>query len=332
MANGDDRSQVDALSQIAFPERLGDDRRSEIEGRSRVNPLALLLTALGDTASASGGRGTNFTGSAVDVGLQEKREDLAKFDQSRKDFLQNVLSERKEGRADERTERQLTAQDERQERQLTAQATEREKDRELEREKLVASRISARDEKANKAAEKKEEKQRKLFIPTLGQFALTEQDSKDTKTALDKGQQFREKVNEMISLRTKHGAETLNREAVARGKQLSKEVLLLYKDLAKLGVLSKSDEDIINAIVPDDPLDFSIAQLAGADPVMKQLKGLKGDIDRDETNFLKSRGFDPQRRAKPAPNGALTIRNKETGEIFRWDGFQYKQVNNGGRV
>src|SRR5690606_32413258 len=81
----------------------------------------------------------------------------------------------------------------------------------------------------------------------------------------------------------------LNREAVARGKQLSKDLLLEYKNMAKLGVLSQADEKIINAIIPDDPLAFSGASLVGQDPILSSLEKFKNDSDRDFATRVQTR-------------------------------------------
>src|SRR5690606_37773603 len=98
--------------------------------------------------------------------------------------------------------------------------------------------------------------------------ALTKDDAKKLKDAGEKKASFDRKLGEMIALREKYGGDVLNREAVARGKQLSKDLLLAYKDLSKLGVLSQSGEAILNAIIPEDPLNFNLSGLVGQDPTM----------------------------------------------------------------
>ncbi|MBL7672500.1 MAG: hypothetical protein JNM39_18630 [Bdellovibrionaceae bacterium] len=112
-------------------------------------------------------------------------------------------------------------------------------------------------------------------------------DAKQLKTAHESKQNFDSKLNELIALRQEYGGELLNREAVGRGKQLSKDLLLEYKNMAKLGVLSQSDERIINAIIPDDPLGFSMAP--GQDPIMHQLKKFKEDSDKDFSTRVSTR-------------------------------------------
>lgn len=140
----------------------------------------------------------------------------------------------------------------------------------------------------------------------IGQIAKQEREVKEQETALDtpygrtrtaadaniikqaavEKQNFDNKLQQMIDLRKQYGAEVFNREAVARGKQLSKDLLLSYKNMAKLGVLSKADEDIINAIIPEDPLAFQSSSLMGQDPIMARLESFKKDSEKEFSNRL----------------------------------------------
>ena len=106
-------------------------------------------------------------------------------------------------------------------------------------------------------------------------------DAKDVKESFISKQGFDSKLQEMINLRKKYGGELWNREAVARGQQLSKDLLLEYKNMAKLGVLSAADEAIINAIIPSDPLSLNPAGLLGQDPVLVKLEDFKNDKAKD---------------------------------------------------
>jgi len=136
-----------------------------------------------------------------------------------------------------------------------------------------------RDEVNQKRAETQTEKIQQLKTP-YG-VANTSEDAKQLKEAHESKLAFDGKIQEMIDLRKKYGGEMFNREAVARGKQLSKDLLLEYKNMAKLGVLSKSDEDIINAIIPEDPLEYKVSSIVGQDPIMTKLTKFKQDSDRD---------------------------------------------------
>ena len=124
--------------------------------------------------------------------------------------------------------------------------------------------------------QKMQQEGRELIIPGVGE-ALTKDDAKKVKAANSLKQEIDNLTNQMIQLREEHGGEVLNREAVARGKQLSKQLLLKYKDLANLGVLSESDMSILEEIIPADPLEFDF--VPGQDAVMTRLKGFKKDAD-----------------------------------------------------
>jgi hypothetical protein len=147
----------------------------------------------------------------------------------------------------------------------------------VRRQDIQTQRQIKQDEKELAKAEKQKILEDELTTP-YGR-ALTKTDAKDIKDAHVSKQNFDSKLNEMIALREKFGGEVFNREAVGRGKQLSKDLLLEYKNMAKLGVLSQADTDIINAIIPDDPLAFSMTP--GQDPILYKMKKFKEDSDKD---------------------------------------------------
>lgn len=150
----------------------------------------------------------------------------------------------------------------------------------------AAHRETAASTAAAAAAAKQDEKMEQLRVGDIG-YAQTAQDAKDLKTAVETKASFDAKLNELIALRKDKGVEYFDREAVARGKQLSKELLLDYKNLAKLGVLSQSDEAIINAVIPSDPLGQDY--MPGQDSTLHQLESWKGDIERDYQTKLNNR-------------------------------------------
>jgi len=144
---------------------------------------------------------------------------------------------------------------------------------------------------------------------TLG-YARTRDDAKKIKEATELKDQFNNILGEMIALRggregsgwkgtgqkgldyeKGYGSEVFNREAVGRGKQLSKQLLLKYKDMARLGVLSQADENILNQIIAKDPLAFDF--VPGQDPIMTNLKGLQGDVEADFTSKIAGRLRNP---------------------------------------
>lgn len=176
-----------------------------------------------------------------------------------------------------------------------------------------------RDEaRASREAEKQRQIDEKMQgLKTPFGLANTEDDAKKLKEAYESKKNFDKKIEEMIALREKHGGGALlNREDVARGKQLSKDLLLEYKNMAKLGVLSQSDEAIINKIIPEDPLAYNSigASIQGQDPILSNLKKFKGDSDADFGTKVSTRTRAGVESA--AKSGKIKVSNgKETLEI-----------------
>lgn len=151
----------------------------------------------------------------------------------------------------------------------------------------LASELRQRENSAKAKQDKtKTDDIRERTVPGLG-LAYTKNDAKQLKTGAEMKGKFDRQIGEMIALRKKYGVEYANREAVARGQQLAKDLLLTYKNLAKLGVLSVSDEKIVNAIIPSDPLgqDWMPFQ----DSIAHALDKFKYDIDEDYKTTLKMR-------------------------------------------
>jgi hypothetical protein len=184
---------------------------------------------------------------------------------------------------------------------------------EIEQKKLERSDLGK--ERASVKKEIADEKLQALMTP-YG-IANSIDDAKKLKEGHESKKNFDSKVNEMIALREKHGGGTLlDRDDVARGKQLSKDLLLEYKNMAKLGVLSAADEKIINAIIPADPLAYRspIAALQGQDPILTTLKKFKDDSDKDFATRIATRtrsgiddyakGVDPREK----PQGPLVVK------------------------
>lgn len=163
-------------------------------------------------------------------------------------------------------------------------------DQKLRREEMRSMLGERRADRKEAQDQREHEKQQTLNTP-FG-TANTPDDAKQLKEAYESKQNFDSKIQDMIALRKKHnGGALLNREDVGRGKQLSKDALLEYKNMAKLGVLSKADEDIINAIIPDDPLEYNspIAAIQGQDPILHKLEKFKSDKDKDFQTRVQTR-------------------------------------------
>lgn len=162
--------------------------------------------------------------------------------------------------------------------------------------------------------EKQEQAKKAEELKTPYGVASTADDAKKIKDAGELKANFDRKLSEMIALREEYGGEALNRDAVGRGKQLSNDLLLLYKDLAKLGVMSQSDENILRSIIPSDPLEYRspLAALQGQDPTMHRMKKFKEDAEADFQTRLANRvkpgtlnyaGPPTQKSADPASGG-----------------------------
>lgn len=177
----------------------------------------------------------------------------------------------------------------------------------LKRQDLQAQRELKKEEKEVAKAEKQKLLEDALSTP-YG-LAQTKEDAKNLKDAYVAKQSFDQKLGDMIALRKKHGGGAiLNRDDVDVGKQLSKDLLLEYKNLAKLGVLSSSDRDIIDAIIPPDPLAYDF--IPGQDPILAKMEKFKADKQKDfETNVATR--VSAENRKNPAPPPAsfpMTLR------------------------
>jgi len=178
-----------------------------------------------------------------------------------------------------------------------------------------ADRNEARSARAqqnqNRIDDKKELDLREREVGGVG-VARTRDDAKQLKEATETKSKFDSQVQEMIDLRKKHGGGALlNREDVARGKQLSNDLLLSYKSLAKLGVLSATDKNIINAIIPEDPLAYDWSP---GDPILHKMEEFQNDSNKDYESRLKTR---LEKRYEPTEQPAsfpMTVRNPSTGE------------------
>lgn len=184
---------------------------------------------------------------------------------------------------------------------MAARLAETQQNNDFRRQEVGLRRLERQDARELR----QDEKEQKLMTP-YG-LARTDMDAKDLKSADEEKKGFDSKLNELIKLREDFGGELVDREAVSRAKQLSKDLLLSYKNMAKLGVLSQSDTDIINAIIPADPLEYRspLAAIQGQDPILSNMKKFKSDSDMDFQNKLQNRlrSAPVQQTSAPAPGG-----------------------------
>jgi hypothetical protein len=154
--------------------------------------------------------------------------------------------------------------------------------------------------------EEQDARQKEKDLQTPYGTANTADDAKKLKDAGELKSNFDRKLSEMIALREEFGGEAMDRDAVGRGKQLSNDLLLLYKDLSKLGVMSLSDEKILRSIIPSDPLEYRspVAALQGQDPTMHRMKKFKEDSEADFQTRLATRLRGGQMPAQTMPGQA----------------------------
>ncbi len=185
---------------------------------------------------------------------------------------------------------------------------------------IEATQGARQDQREYKREQEETKKRESLKVPGLG-LAQTPTDAKKLKESVEMKSKFDRQIGELIDLRKDKGVEYFDREAVGRGKQLSKDLLLTYKNLAKLGVLSAADEKIINAIIPSDPLGQD--WMPGQDSILHQLESFKADLDEDYKTTIKTRLRSPDEaiskmnQQKSAPPPPITT-PEEDQQAFAW--------------
>lgn len=114
----------------------------------------------------------------------------------------------------------------------------------------------------------KNEDERKRYVPGVG-LATDPEAAKSLRDSAATFANFNGGVSKLIDMREKYGSETMPTEAKGVMKQIYAELLLDKKSMAKLGVMSESDLEMLQSIVAD-PTSFNPATLA-------RLKALKAD-------------------------------------------------------
>jgi hypothetical protein len=204
-------------------------------------------------------------------------------------------------------------------------------EREAARERREQERREAREAREGErreARETREEEKREARMTPFGE-AQTEDDAKKLKDAAEIKDSFDRQLNELIELRRRKGAEVMDREAVARASALANDLLLKYKDMSKLGVLSKSDERILNAIIPSDPLQWNASSLMGQDPTLTKLVKFREDVEADFKNRLATRLRRPgasASRASASSAGFPRIVKKGTQAAIVSNAEEYREA------
>lgn len=158
----------------------------------------------------------------------------------------------------------------------------------LAKEKTKAAAAEAAAKKAEEESEK-EAKRNKLKVGEFG-YAESEVDKRDTDDALIAYKKAVNAMRNMVENRNKWkgfnfwqklGSAVIGSEESDLAQQASTELLLEMKSLASLGVLSKSDERLLNRLIPDDPTEWKFDE-GRIDAVLRQLQGMldKGIKDK----------------------------------------------------
>ena len=291
----------DYLVNKVMPGKFSQDKRDELASQSdEANPWALGLAGLGGALQdyGTGGRGTAMQNV---MNLQKMAKD--KKEGKLKEF--DLMAEKEKAASEEAILNDLESPESKlanelamkmgyQGQPLTAKQFKEfspAMSKMFDAEQRKLDRSEARDERRFQSGIKMDETKARMNDELYTPFGLarTKQQAKDLNAGYDAKREFDARLQEMIDLRKSKGGEVFDREAVARGKQLSKDLLLKYKDMAKLGVLSQADEAILNAIIPPDPLEFSPSTLIGQDPVLTKLEKFKEDSQKDFARKLESK-------------------------------------------
>lgn len=136
--------------------------------------------------------------------------------------------------------------------------------------------------------------EQKRFVPGLNVVAANEKEREKIINASQGLDEAERVIGELLQLRKDFGGGLAvtgkAREAKAKAKALSTQLLLSLKNVYELGVLSKSDEELLNRLVPGDPLAFF-----STDPtVMAKLNEARKSAREKYRSELSRRGFGKQ--------------------------------------
>lgn len=170
------------------------------------------------------------------------------------------------------------------------------------------------------ASEKESRLSDELWTP-MGQ-AKTKNDAKILKDAYTGYEGTKTNLDDLIATRKEKGAEVMDRKSVNQAKTIAADLTVQYKDLAKLGVLSKDDYRLLERLIPTDPLQFDV--MAHTPAALQQARDL---IDTRMNAFargygvtspVKAKGDNPASDATPsASNGQ---RKTKSGISYSFEG------------
>jgi hypothetical protein len=146
----------------------------------------------------------------------------------------------------------------------------------------VALEFSAKAAKANG-------KDPETFVPGMG-FALDKDAAKLVRAEAAQSDKLTSKIDRLIALREKNGAEMLDREAVAQMQSLSKDLMTDLAQQKKLGAISKDDATMLEALAGGDASRIGY--------VLPALKSVRQSVQEDLSAFA-TRHMDPRTYTSP---------------------------------
>jgi len=166
------------------------------------------------------------------------------------------------------------------------------------------------------ASEKQTRMADELWTP-LGQ-AKTKNDAKILKDAYMGYEGTKSNLDELIEIRGAKGAEMMDRKSVNRAKTIAADLTVQYKDLAKLGVLSKDDYRLLERLIPSDPLQFDV--LASTPASLDEARTL---IDRRMEAYAKGYGVSSPVKPTGANPGSQSTPSASNGQRKTKAGHSY---------
>lgn len=166
------------------------------------------------------------------------------------------------------------------------------------------------------ASEKQTRLADELWTP-MGQ-AKTKNDAKILKDAYTGYEGTKSNLDDLIRVRGEKGAEVMDRKAVNQAKTIAADLTVQYKDLAKLGVLSKDDYRLLERLIPSDPLQFDI--MAHTPAALQQARDL---IDTRMEAFSRGYGVTSPVKAKGQNPNSTDTPSASNGQRKTKAGYSY---------
>jgi hypothetical protein len=153
------------------------------------------------------------------------------------------------------------------------------------------------------------------YVPGLQQYALTADAAKTLKEATKARNDVMDGVSKLKNMRAQYGSEFLNRNVVGRAKVIATDMLLKYKNIAQLGVMSDSDKELLDQLIPKDPTQF---EWTGS--TFAQLDEFQKIVDRGFRNLALSEGLDPSKAIQSSDIKQIQVGGETVTVMKRPDG------------